>query len=160
MRIPKAVSPIGTVLTMCVGPPASLVGQPAASIATPVPTARTIAIPSTSRPSTWQPSRDEKALLAHLLDQRMEVGAAGAGAAIGEDRAFQPFERGGLVGDVLLGDLAADDRDVAELQARRFRRLLDAVGRRLAWLLVVRAVADDAVEASRLHRGDILRKDL
>ena len=59
-----------------------------------------------------------------------------------------------LVFDIVGGDLAADDRDETEGKAGRFHRCLDSTVRRLAGLLVVRAVADDALEAGGFDGAD------
>src|SRR5690606_8989850 len=103
-------------------------------------------------------AREEGSAL-KLLNQRVEVGAAGAGTAVGENRLRQLGQRRLLVGDVLVGDVAADDRDVTELKASVGRSRRDLVMRDGA-VLGVRTVGDDAPEPRSLDLRHLLDGDL
>src|SRR5688572_30464116 len=109
----------------------------AASTGMPVRTGQSTVMAVTSRPSTWKLLRAERRkLLVHFANETIEVDATGARTAISEHWTLKFLQRGGLIGDIVAGDLAAHHGDVAELHAGCLCGRLDACGGRLAGLFV------------------------
>src|SRR3569623_3538491 len=94
------------------------------------------------------------------LRQRPQRRRAGAGAAVAEDRACAPLERGLGILDHLAGDAVAAERNVVVFEAQRPGGSLD---RRRVWLVrrfPVWPVVDLRGEPGGLDRGKIVRADL